>query len=844
MRKLEAELLKLQEKGEGSLVSEIEALMRVKSPPKNVPVSHKFLSLAATEIHNRNFDIAHDLIGAAIEIHQSREPVELTSTVKYQLNEVKADDVPSSAFKVPLPDLSDKDFYDAPEGTVLAFADVLISAGYVTQAKKYVEAFNKYKIKESEMAFDKKQALLDLQSDFKKQGNLAMVKAADEMLKDLDDEDFTAESQAAAYKGEAALCKDDCVKSGLMKAAYMMKAAEEMEHDGLDASAMKAEAEKCYKDAKEQKSEAKEETLEPKELDGRDMLKEQKQEFTASKKPVLYVESASAKESKLRGEAALAATNGELTKARVLLKKVENMERARLVAALIKAGDSDLAMEGLKEEEPEYKEPAEEPAQKFDEEAHEKMEHSEMPESKLSVEEPSKEPEVPAEEDMAKDLEKKVESSLRRGRMRDAVVAFTTLNELEQAVVAGVKLCGKSSRLKKEGLKVWTDVARSRFKAEALLAEHEKEDEVLDKAMEGMEMLEDESQAAKALDLALDDMDEAKAEEITKELITPPGGVSEDMHHAEELPEEHELHELAETEEEEMEEHEKGALESEESEAMHYEVLQSLAEIKELAVSRDALAFTFWEDENSKNPFYVIQAAGKPIGEIHLADQDNANEIRAYFCDEQKYTKALAQSVENTTLYEMLKGVHARFYANAVDNTDYAKRMKDQAIASVGEVRSEKLTQLRRDLTDAMVTASEALNKGLYDKPNALKSSFVKILSSYGIMNPAVAVEAAFKESGVTFFNQVMDGANEYLEMPKEAFVHAKKMIAQAQNVAFAQANNFSDMPIGQRLAQNSLPFESVPERQDAPVTAFSRDYSEQMRKADYKDRLKLGRKF
>lgn len=364
-----------------------------------------------------------------------------------------------------------------------------------------------------------------------------------------------------------------------------------------------------------------------------------------------------------------------------------------------------------------------------------------------------------------------------------------------------------------------------------------------DSAMEGMEMLEDESKAAQELDKALDDMDESKAEELTKDFLTPPGGAGEqqppensdgggEMEHKEE---EHE-------EEEEMEEGAKKTDEGEESDAMHVEVLQSLDEVKAMNVDRNALAFTFWEDDSGKAPFYVIQAAGKPIAEIHLADQDNASEIRAYFCDEGKYTKALAQSVENTNLFEMLKGVHARFYANAVDASAFAKKMKEEAVASVGTVRTEKLATLRKDFSDAMIVASDALNKGLYNTPNALKSAFVKTLASLGVSNPAIAVEAAFKEAGALYFSQVMDAATEYLEMPKEAFAHAKKMVATAQNVAFAQANSYSDMSIGQELARNSLPFGSIPDSE--PVQASSREWNERARVDNYKQSLKLGRKF
>lgn len=516
-----------------------------------------------------------------------------------------------------------------------------------------------------------------------------------------------------------------------------------------------------------------------------------------------------------------------------------------------------MAMEGLKEEEEHAypsKADAEEETQQKDADVKDEGEKSEMPPEKTETDEPSKEPEEPKgdegepkEEDMAKDLQQKVESAVKKGKMREAVAAFTKLNDLETVVVAGVKLAGANKALAKEGFGVWKAVAKARLTAQAVLAEEEGEKQEHKDAMDGMEKLDDESTAHEELDKALEDMDESKAEEITKDWVTPPGGKAENgpaggsggadvQNHAEDEEQEEEM----ETEKEETQEGEEG--EKDEADGMHYEVLQSIEEVKAMKVGRDSLAFTFWEDEKGVSPFYVVQAAGKPVAEIHLGDQDNANEIRAYFCDEAKYTKALAQSVENTNLYDMLSGVHARFYANAVETSAFAKKMKERAVASVGEIRTEKLADLRKDYTDAMIVASEALNKGLYDKPNALKSTFVKVLSQYGIINPHVAVEAAFKEAGSVFFEQVLDGATEYLEMPKEAFAHAKKMVRQAQNVAFAQANSY-DMPIGQRLAQNSLPLGSVPEAQEAPVQASVREWSERARVDDYKEKLKLGRK-
>jgi len=838
MDKLKAELTRHQGKnGNSSLATEIVALLSA-SPPKETPLALRILALAAAEINRGDFEYAHNCIGAAIEAHGQKEPVEVDAAFEAKLQgcEVKASD---NALKIPLPDVSNEEslsFGDASDELVTAFADTLLSGGYTAEAKKYVGAFNNLE-KESEM--DKRRALQDLRKGFKKSGRFDMVRAADEMLDSLEEskaedemeeveEPKAAESRATTMLDEAKGCKDDSVKSAMMKASYMMKAAEDMEKDGMDAKAMKDEADQQMAKA-------------------RDMLKEQQepQEYaSASAKPTLYVEAATTKEKRLRSDASRFAAAGDLRKAKLALARAEGLERSRLIAALIIAGDSDLAMDGLKEDDGEqggYPAKAYDETEKKEEEEEvtKKADESEMPPAALDSEEPSKEPELPAEPDseekMAEDLEKKVESAVRRGNLRAATVAFVKLNALDTAVTAGVKLA-KDRAIKKEGFQVWKKVHKSLLTAHAVLAEKEGDEGELAKATEGLDKLDDESTAKEDLDMALEDMDESKAAEITKDFITPPGGKPESAPGAELAP----APMLESEEHEEEEEEEEGDV----AESMHYEVLQNVDEIKAMKVDRSALAFTYWEDDKGRSPFYVIQAAGKPIGEIHLVDQDNADEVRAYFCDEAKYTKSLAQSVENTSLYEVLHGVHARFYANVVNNSSFAQKMRQEATASVAELRTEKLATLRNDFTEAMVCASEALNKGLYDKPNALKSTFVKVLSQYGVVNPAIAVEAAFKEAGDVWFEQVMDGATEYLEMPKEAFAHAKKMISKAQNVAYAQANNFADMSLGQRLAQNSLPFAAVPQAQPAPVVASTREMSERARVDDYRKALQLGRKF
>jgi len=865
MRKLKLELARLKNQGERSLAAEIEQLIEAAEDTKTVPLSRQFLALAATKVHEGRPDLAHDCIGAAVESYNSEkanEEIEVDEHVVAQLGALKVV-ASEDAFKFPLPevDLDGNEFEEASPDTVAEFASLLVNAGFAEEAKAYLSAYKQLSNGEGEsaMKMDKKKAMGEIKDFFKKQGNLAMVRAAEEMLDEMSEapkEPESGESKAAMMQKDAETMDGES-KEKMMKAGFMMKAAEEAEKMGKaeECMSMKSMAEEMEKDAKaswtkatadKAASEKPAEEMPPLAAD-------------ADEKPVLYVDPPTAEEERLLQVAASAAKRGDLRKSKRLLAKAQKMERVRLVAALIKAGDTEMAMDVLEEEEknggldsaPEGGEEVKE----ADKEVAESMDDSEMPKDETAVDDASKDaelppaPEEPKEEDVAAGLVKEIQSSVRRKNMKAAITAFTKLTGVEKEVVAAVRSARdmKNKELALEGFTVWREVAKQRLKAEAFLAKAEQEDKVYEEAMEGMEKLEDESQAAEELDKALEGVEDSEAEgsELTDDLVTPPGGVNEEGV-ADEQSDDMNLDQGEEEEGKEEPTCQDAEDEKEEADGMHYEVLQSLDELKATKVSREALAFTFWEDDSGNSQYYVIQAAGKPIGEIHLADQDNAEDIRAYFCDEQKYTKALAQSCENTNLYEMLKGCRARFYANAVNVSAFAEKMKKDVAASVSGDRTAKLATLRGDFMEAMTVAAEAMNKGVYtNKPNPLKSAFAKVLASYGISHPALAVEAAFKDGGNAFFHAVMDSAAEYLEMPKEAFAHAKRMVEQATNVAHAQASSLNDMdmPIGERLSRKSLPLGSVNEPQE-PVQASFSELSDRAQRSELRRKLNLGKKY
>lgn len=552
-------------------------------------------------------------------------------------------------------------------------------------------------------------------------------------------------------------------------------------------------------------------------------------EAKGEEKPVLQVEPASDEEKEEKEEAQAALAKGNIKKAKKHLSNAAKMERMRLTAALIRVGDMELAMAGLVEAEGEeellpaeeksggYPPPAEEPKQddaegegEDDDVGHEADEKPSEAEMEKRDDEAAEKQEAD-EKEVAQAIARHVRKSVRAGKMKAAKEGLKDLKNLEQAIVAGVKKAEeelKDEALAKEGFEVWKEVRAMNLKAIKLVAEEEGDDESADKASDGLDALEDG---------ATEDKPEVKDEgDLGDSLDSEPAADEE---------------EKPETEEE--------------ADAMKYECLQSIEDLKKMNIGRDALAFTFWESK--EDPFWTIQAAGKPIAEVHLVDQNDPEDVSAFFCDQTRWPNVIAQSTEKIGLYDMLRGVKARFYAHGVTKSALAATLKTEVEASLKGLRTERLGALRNDLVDSMVCAADALNKGLIaGKSNPLKRSFVDKLASLGFSNPALVVEECFASSFRPYLDQVIADAQEYLEMPKEAFAHTKRMIASASNVAVAQASQFSDETLAERLSRRSMPLAHSEEAHDAPseIEASLRQMSASDKQNDLKRRLRLGSKF
>ena len=811
-KELQKMLQELKNRGNTVLGDEVAAFLDAtqdKNPSTAIPNARKMLAQAAKTLREgrtrNDVTIAHDFLGASVEVFKEEKAGEQPSIPDAVTAALGRELAPEHAFKKVekvTVEGDSPDFNNASEELVTILANLLLDGGYIEEARRYLTEYNLMTEERNTTVATKstKQTLKDLQSQYRKNGDLVRARALEEVISDLDTDEALDDKEA---KGDDVLTTE--------KVPFAKK------EEGGESE--------CEDESKGKKDDD---------------------------KPVLQVDPASDEECKEKEEAQAALAKGNIKKAKKHLANAANMERMRLTAALIRHGDMELAMAGLVEAEGDkaddvpadekgggYKQPVEDDKDAKDDEADgcddkgvehdadEKPSEAEMDKRDADAKEAeSSEPHSPYkdvedEQKVAAAIARHVRQSVKAGKLDAAKDGLKDLEKLEQALVAGVKRAEeemKDAALAKEGYDVWRKVRAMNLRAIKVVAEEEGDDEKADKASDGLDALKVEDEKPIATDVPPvtdDDMPDVKEGDLKESLDSKP---EEDK----EKPEE-----------------------DKEAEAMKYECLQSLDDLKNLNVDRNALAFTFWESK--EDPFWTIQASGKPIAEVHLADQTDPEDVATFFCDQTRWPNVIAQTTEKVGLYTMLTGVKARFYAHGVTKGALAQSLKTEVEASMKDLRTERLATLRTDFVDAMVCAAEALNKGLIaGKSNPLKRSFVDKLASLGFSNPALVVEECFASSFRPYLDQVVADAQEYLEMPKEAFAHTKKMIVSASNMAFAQAGQFGDETLVERLSRRSMPLASAPEAYEAPneVDAALRNMSAAEKHSDMKRRLRLGLKY
>lgn len=902
-------LQELENRGDTVLGQEVAAFLEAlqdKNPSTELPYSRRLLAQAAQILRDGSKDdisMAHDYLGASLEVFNDESTgrsLEIPNAVTASLNEELA---PVFAFNgIEQADMGNENgespnFDEAPEEVVNVLANLLLNGGYVEEARRYLTEYNSRDERDSIVATKStKKELKDLQEKYRKGGDLVRARALEEVLSDLDEDLEVAEDESTS-SDEDILTEEEGTASDCGEEETEDKAVVDEDDDRPELPVEPASAEECEEKEEAQAAlasgnvkKAKKHLAKAAKLErlritaalikvgdmelamaGLDVDDEITPEDKAGGFVKIEDEANGADDEELEMEDVAVDTNDDIpteeeTAKREEMAKEDAPEEDEIAEAIgkhvrtsIKAGKMVAAKDGLKDlaslekaivagiqkAEEDLKNPVlakegydvwkevrkinldamkvvaeeegdDEQVQKANDglEALEDEETNvedvppvadddmpnveEAPELPVADEEaPVADEEAPEEDEdeteIAEAIAHFVRKSARKGQIAKAKEGLNDLKKLSTEIAAGIKLvASKDKDLAEEGRKLLKEVKAITLKATRVVACEEGDTEKQEEVKEDLGKLDYEDELSDSLDSEPNDDNE-----------------------------------------------------EEEADAMKYEVLQNIEDIKSLDVDRHALAFTYWDSK--EDPYWAIQAAGKPIAEVHLNDQNNPEDVSAFFCDQAKWPNVIAQTTEKVGLYEMLEGVNARFYAHGVTKTDLAKKLKKEVEASLKETRSERLGSLRTDFTESMIVAASALNKGLISgKSNPLKKAFVDKLSSLGFSHPAPVVEECFAAAFQPYLEQIIADAGEYLEMPTEAFAHTKKMVATASNMAVAQASQFGDETLSARLSRRSMPLGHSEEAHEAPseVEASILAMSASEKHGDIKKRLRLGSKF
>ena len=190
-------------------------------------------------------------------------------------------------------------------------------------------------------------------------------------------------------------------------------------------------------------------------------------------------------------------------------------------------------------------------------------------------------------------------------------------------------------------------------------------------------------------------------------------------------------------------------------------------QLDEAQASIDMVLF----NKDSKDPHWSVFANGMPMAEIHLADQENPEDVRETFTSdeyENHVTEACASSIG---VKEMMKALKARFY-HAVTRT--ASVHTEARTAATKQLESEyavRLAALKEDLLNTInlaVVASLKGSKGLFVN-NTLKAAMVDAMRRAGVKNALPLVNEAFAKHGQEYFSAVLKHAEKWLGYTPEA---------------------------------------------------------------------------
>lgn len=195
------------------------------------------------------------------------------------------------------------------------------------------------------------------------------------------------------------------------------------------------------------------------------------------------------------------------------------------------------------------------------------------------------------------------------------------------------------------------------------------------------------------------------------------------------------------------------------------------------AVSKTATFDMSLFGDESKDPHWMLTADGRPVAEIRLSDQEDAEKIAKVFVTPQ-YAHGIIESAKQLDLADLLKGVKARPYVAAVQGADAYKSMQQTVTASAEETLRKAKANLRGDMLNVLGLVVTAQSKNFIVE-NGLKDGLFNRMKAAGIEDDrAVAViEAAWQEKAPEYFEECFKQAAKWMDLTPEAYAELQEQI-------------------------------------------------------------------
>lgn len=246
-----------------------------------------------------------------------------------------------------------------------------------------------------------------------------------------------------------------------------------------------------------------------------------------------------------------------------------------------------------------------------------------------------------------------------------------------------------------------------------------------------------------------------------------------------------------------------------EDEELAYESLQAVDDFGDEPISESDVHMTLFDDDDGRaqaNPYWNIDIKGMPVARVYLRDQPRPDEMRDLFCSAD-YHRGVSGAVEKVGLAPVLKQIKAHMWANAVQKTKLAKKIRAAVQAESNERVTAVTHNLMRDLLQRVAIVCAAMDKNFYrDVGNPLKEALWDELNRFGITNPSPVIEAAFRRGSTPYFETVLNKAVEYMEMRPDALAQVKQAIGEADVLPAGDYNVGDQLPDATPSAPKDLP--------------------------------------